>query len=566
MKVLIVSDSFNSLSQRVYVALVRMNYDVSVELAVSNKVIEQAIDLFKPDLVLCPLLTKIISDDLWKKTPFIIIHPGVKGDRGPSSLDRAILTQQEKWGVTLVQAAVEVDSGPIWATLNFPMRRASKSSIYRDELANLAVDAVTKAVKRFEQQLFVPELLDYQQYDVIGFYQPWLRQSERKIDWQRDKTEHIITKIHCSDSNPGVVDTLYGEEYYIYGAHVEGRLVGKYGEILATRNGAVCRATIDGAVWISHMKKLAPKGEHFKLPSATVLADKLVDVPEVLTSYSKSEAITYQEIWHETLGDVGYLYFEFYNGAMDTQQCQRLTTAFNEIASKDVKVIVLMGGRDFWSNGIHLNVIQAADDPAQESWNNINAINDLIKAIINTSDKLVISAMHGSAGAGGVILALAADKVLVKKGIVLNPHYRSMGGLYGSEYWTYLLPKRVGELAADQLITQCLPIGAEQANEINLVDSIIYPDDIEYSSFFRQICRIACQLAHSDNFAEKIALKKRQREVDETKKPLQSYRDQELIEMKLNFFGENRTYHQARQDFVYKKSTAIMSRHLALHR
>ena len=27
---------------------------------------------------------------------------------------------------------------------------------------------------------------------------------------------------------------------------------------------------------------------------------------------------------------------------------------------------------------------------------------------------------------------------------MLNPYYRHMGGLYGSEYWTYLLPRRVG--------------------------------------------------------------------------------------------------------------------------
>ena len=36
-----------------------------------------------------------------------------------------------------------------------------------------------------------------------------------------------------------------------------------------------------------------------------------------------------------------------------------------------------MGGPDFWSNGIHLNVIEAAGGPADESWRNINAIDDV---------------------------------------------------------------------------------------------------------------------------------------------------------------------------------------------
>ena len=35
--------------------------------------------------------------------------------------------------------------------------------------------------------------------------------------------------------------------------------------------------------------------------------------------------------------------------------------------ARPVKVIVLGGPRDFFANGIHLNVIQAADDPRAES-------------------------------------------------------------------------------------------------------------------------------------------------------------------------------------------------------
>jgi hypothetical protein len=34
------------------------------------------------------------------------------------------------------------------------------------------------------------------------------------------------------------------------------------------------------------------------------------------------------------------------------------------------------------------------------------------------------------------------------RGVMLNPHYKNMGNLYGSEYWTYLLPRRVGEEGA----------------------------------------------------------------------------------------------------------------------
>ena len=108
-----------------------------------------------------------------------------------------------------------------------------------------------------------------------------------------------------------------------------------------------------------------------------------------------------------------------------------------------------MGGRDFFSNGIHLNVIEAADDPAAESWRNLRAIDDLVREIIETDSHLVLSALAGDAAAGGVPFALAADHVVAREDVVLNPYYQHMGGLYGSEYWTYLLPRRVGaELTA----------------------------------------------------------------------------------------------------------------------
>jgi len=76
--------------------------------------------------------------------------------------------------------------------------------------------------------------------------------------------------------------------------------------------------------------------------------------------------------------------------------------------------------------------------------------------------RLVISALRGGAGAGGVFLALAADEVWACENIVLNPHYKDMGNLYGSEYWTYLLPQRVGAENAKRLTQARLPMGAAE--------------------------------------------------------------------------------------------------------
>jgi putative two-component system hydrogenase maturation factor HypX/HoxX len=56
---------------------------------------------------------------------------------------------------------------------------------------------------------------------------------------------------------------------------------------------------------------------------------------------------------------------------MSTAQCRRLTAAFRWAIARPNNVIVLRGGSDFWSNGIHLNLIEAAESPADASWDNI---------------------------------------------------------------------------------------------------------------------------------------------------------------------------------------------------
>jgi len=210
---------------------------------------------------------------------------------------------------------------------------------------------------------------------------------------------------------------------------------------------------------------------------------------------------------------------------------------------------VLMGSPYFWSNGMHLNVIEAAADPAHESWRNIYAINDLVRELITTESHLVIAAMQGNAAAGGVMLALAADLVYARKGIVLNPHYKAMGNLYGSEYWTYLLPKRVGATKARELTEALLPISTRTAQQIGLIDAAFEEDA---ASFRHHVRELAEELASSSRYEHLSEEKRHTRQTDEASKPLQAYREEELQHMWLNFFGTDQSYHLARQRFVYK--------------
>lgn len=549
MRILFLTTAHNSMSQRMYIELTDRGHEVIITIADTEQATLQAVKQAQPDLVLAPYLKTIIPESIWKQNTCLVVHPGIKGDRGPYSLDWAIMNEKEEWGVTLLQANEEMDAGDIWASASFPMKVACKSHLYRHEVTQAAVKCVLQALESMKDPAFVPEPLDYSKPDVKGDIHPKMTQELRKIDWTRS-TEEIARKIRAADSQPGVMDEWFGQQLYLYGAHEEDILKGKPGEILAQRDGAVCRATGDGAIWITHLKEK----EGFKLPAALVLNEKMRGVPEIpLTPFEEYPGRTHREIYYEEKGQVGYLHFTFYNGAMSTEQCIRLRQALIEVKKRDIRVIVLMGGDDFWSNGIHLNVIENAANPADESWANINAMNDLVREIIQTNSQLTISAIQGNAGAGGVILALASDYVYARSGVVFNPHYKKMGGLYGSEYWTYLLPRRVGQEKAEELTEHCLPVGTATAIKIGLIDDAFE----EHRDDFRQkISSMAEELASAPEYQQLLQKKNHNRHRDEQRKPLESYRQEELVQMWQNFYSDESDYHAARHRFVYKISCA----------
>ena len=549
MRILLLVHAFNSLAQRLYVELAERGHTLSIEFDVNDSVTREAVDRFRPDVLVAPFLKRAIPEDVWRRLPCLVVHPGPLGDRGPSALDWAVLEGAERWGVTVLQANGEFDAGDVWRSIPFPMRDAPKASLYRHEVTENAVMAVLDALERLGQG-GAPTPFDPADPAAFGRPRPAMMQADRAIDWTRDDTATVLRKIRSGDGVPGVRDGGVN----LFDAHPESRLKGAPGTWLARWQGAVCRATVDGAVWIGSMKARSP-GPHaptLKLPAALVLGAGL---PEMQGDY--------RDLWYEEADGVGYLHFPFYNGAMSAGQCRRLLSAYEAAYARDTRVLVLMGGEDFWSNGIHLNVIEAADSPADESWRTINAIDDVARAVLTTTDKLTVSALSGNAGAGGVFLALASDRVWARRGVVLNPHYKGMGNLYGSEYWTYVLPRRVGEERARAVTEARLPMGTPEARRLGLVDAAF---GLRVADFRAEVRERARALAADPALPALLADKRARRAADEAAKPLEHYRAEELERMRFNFYGFDPSYHVARYNFVFKVPKSRTPLYLAAHR
>jgi len=558
MRILLLTHAFNSLAQRLFVELRGQGHDVTVELDINDGVTQEAVCLAAPDLIVAPFLKRAIAKSVWRSVPCFIVHPGIRGDRGPSSLDWAILDAESFWGVTVLQAEAEMDAGPVWAWREFPMRDAAKSSTYRDEVTEAAVAAVLEAVDRFAGGGFTPQRVEAAAAGIRGRVRPAVRQTDRAIDWSSDTTVRALAKIRSADGNPGVRDRLFDRTVHLYNARAAVGFDGPPGSVVARSGPAIARATIDGAVWIGHLRE--PAGEHpFKLPATHVLACEVAGLPAIPVDAPDG----FREITYSESGAVGMLHFDFYNGAMGTEASRRLLAAYLVATGRPTKVIVLFGGAEFWSNGMDLNLIEAARSPADESWANINALDDLAEAIVRTQSHLTVAALGGNAGAGGVFLARAADLVWLREGVVLNPHYKDMGNLFGSELWTYLLPGRAGAAAAQEVTEARLPTGGAEAVVLGLADDCIA---VTRPAFTGAVMSRAEALAAEPDWSLRIAAKARLRAADEARKPLAAYRDEELEHMRRNFYGFDPSYHVARSNFVRKVAKSRTPITIARHR
>ena len=162
-------------------------------------------------------------------------------------------------------------------------RPATKSGIYRGAVTEAAVAGVLAALARYERGDFEPEALDYCRPDVRGTLRPVMKQADRAIDWSSDPTARIVAEDprRRQQSRRARCDADRRGRSSCTGAHEEDRLRGAPGQFLAQREGAVCIGTVNGALWVSHLKaKSVGPYAGIKLPAAQVLGPRLEGVPE----------------------------------------------------------------------------------------------------------------------------------------------------------------------------------------------------------------------------------------------------------------------------------------------
>lgn len=550
MRILLLCSALNGLTRRAWCAIERAGHDVVVQVTDGTDQMREAVQGHRPELIVCPFLTAKVPQDIWRGHRTIIIHPGPPGDRGSSSLDWAITEGARRWGVTALQAVEEMDAGPIWAsrTFDLPDPAPRKSAVYNGPVADAAMACIEEVLTKAADPSFVPIPLEDAERPVPSArLRPRMRRSDRAIDWDAP-TAQLVRRIRAADGSPGLQLELGGRLVYAYDVapaqpwELQGHQSSGPGDILCHRAGAVHVRTGDGSVWVGHLRAVQePDGPAtIKLPATTVLSDMLGSVP---CPREHPEQASRQIRYHQQ-GEVGWLSFDFYNGAMSTQQCWALLAALRRALAQETKVLVLRGSMEVFSTGIHLNVIDAAADPAAEAWANIKAMNSVCKEILSAQSHTVISAFTGSAGAGGVMLGLGADVVTARAGVVLDPYYDI--GLYGSELHSLVLPLRTGEETAHRLLEEKRPIDADQAEALGLVDAVGPRDPVAFEQWLGEVATFHAAFGRpvSDQHPGRL--------------PLDAIEARELAEMSRDMFEDRSGFSAERRAFVHKLPRAAV--------
>src|SRR5215831_14841562 len=92
-------------------------------------------------------------------------------------------------------------------------------------------------------------------------------------------------------------------------------------------------------------------------------------------------------------------------------------------------------------------------------------------------------------------------------------------------------------------------LGVRAARDIGFLDEVFDEDARSFEAEIRDRARL---LAANPEFRALLRRKHEGRMEDEGIKPLANYRTEELERMKVNFFGANPSYHEARRRFVFK--------------
>jgi methionyl-tRNA formyltransferase len=172
--------------------------------------------------------------------------------RGAAPIQRAIESGDEQSGVSIMQMAAGLDTGPVFLKVKTPIASNETGSSLHDRLATMGAEALIACLEKLESRtLEAPR----EQDDSGASYASKLLKSEAEIDWH-DSAESLERKVRAFNPWPVCWFMLGDDRLRVFKAealqHDETSLPGK---VLAASADGIDIATGDGVLRLHEIQR-----------------------------------------------------------------------------------------------------------------------------------------------------------------------------------------------------------------------------------------------------------------------------------------------------------------------
>ena len=227
----------------------------------SNLNTDEEFRIFKkisPDIVVVVAYGQMIPKNFLDlaKFGFINIHASLLPKwRGAAPIQRAIMNEDKKTGVTIMKIQEKLDSGPVLSSQEIELDKNAIHGEIEKKLAIIGADLLIKSLKNIESNKV--KLIN--QIDSEATYAKKIDKKETKINWNLEANK-VIAHIHGLSPNPGAWFQYENERFKVLRAS-EFSAPGRPGMIIEENLIIACKSN---SVQILELQRQGKKKQTIK--------------------------------------------------------------------------------------------------------------------------------------------------------------------------------------------------------------------------------------------------------------------------------------------------------------
>ncbi len=192
-----------------------------------------------PDLVVVVAYGQIIPKNFLEipKFGFINIHASLLPRwRGAAPIQRAIMNQDKKIGVSIMKIEEKLDSGPVLSSKEIEFNQNSTSGEIEKKLSVAGANLLIKILKNLSN-----ENIEFKKQDNNKVtYAKKISKDETRINWNLE-ADKIIAHIHGLSPSPGAWFEYKGDRFKVFRA-IKSSLSGKPGTVIDGNLNVACKS------------------------------------------------------------------------------------------------------------------------------------------------------------------------------------------------------------------------------------------------------------------------------------------------------------------------------------